>query len=254
MALIVQRIFNGETRTGLRLGLEDYVRPMAVGRYWTRLRIGLLHAMSAGDGVTVAACAFSVGVCSSTGAPYGDLTTGHAVVVTNGNSTTGSPYTYNAGSGAPYYGQGVGNQLTRRVGMVNTSVAGPGSAPTIFALGGTLRLQIGIYEFFKNVAGGVNTIGAAWWWNDSGTSGNLYTFDNQSLVEGMEQPWLVSPTVTGTRTDTGVRGTRALAAGGIGANTVTLDESVGALDSLNIAWNKATYPYEIYGIAVARLG
>ena len=254
MAELVQRVFNGETRLGVRLGLEDYTRPLAFGNNWTRLRIGMLLGITLPDAINIWAGTLGIGVCSSTGPCWGDAATRHAVMFTSGNASTGSAYTYTAGAGYPTLTQATSCQLTRRVGNVNTSVTAGGGQPFFHGLGGTLRLTLVIVDLAKNYLG--PNIGCAMWSNDASSSGSFMHFDTNSLVDSMELAWFptVNPNVTAVRMDTGVRQVRVLAVGGALTNTVVWDETVGALDTVDISWNKATYPIEIYGLAVSSFG
>ena len=244
MATIIQETFNALPKHGLRLTQEEYVRPLGFGSNWTKLRIGVLLAI-VDTGGTLTTVNFAVGVCSGT-AGFGSASTTHAVVLAF-DTPPGSNYTYNAGSGYPYYAQGVGNKFVRRVGSTNTVVNGQAGQPCFYSLGGTLRAGPVIVEMAK-LGGGV--VGC---YAYSATAASSYNhYDLQSLMEIMEQPYGQTANVTVTRLDTSAR-VQGGPTGGATTDLTTVDESAGVLDHVNISWNHSN-GLEIYAIAVSRPG
>ena len=164
MATIVQQTFNSVSKEGLSLGHEEWVRPMLFGNAWTKLRIGMLFAITDAPG-GIASANLALGVCSGP-VGFGSASTTHAVVYTPNNATTGTNYTYNAGAGYPYYNQGVVSHFTERVNGSNTSVITTAGQPCLYSLGGTLRMGLLGVDFAK-IGGNVWTISLISWTRQS---------------------------------------------------------------------------------------
>jgi hypothetical protein len=221
---------------------------MLFGNAWTKLRIGMLFAITDAPG-GIASANLALGVCSGP-VGFGSASTTHAVVYTPNNATTGTNYTYNAGAGYPYYNQGVVSHFTERVNGSNTSVITTAGQPCLYSLGGTLRMGLLGVDFAK-IGGNVWTISL--YFMDAAKP--YYHCDGQSLMEMMEQPFNAIPRVTARRLDTGAF-VQATLIGGAGGNNLTGidEEATGSLDSVNIFWNTVAAPVQVYALAVSRHG
>lgn len=251
MPVIYSRNFATGTQQYLALGPSDYSRPLSIGAGWSRIRIGLLVALS-----TVEENAWPLRQCSlNFGIGTGAVSSGSVQAPAHSFSVgipslpnTASPATllYNAGTGGNSYFSLTGSSFvfSRWVaGTQTTSATGSMSyaLPSNTTLGGALaRRGIIILDINKSalVSGNITmglTASAVGHMTADLTSDNLY-----SALE-----WYGSaPTIQGTAMN-------FLALG----NSLAFNESTnGALDTVFVYWSNIAVPLQLYEIGVYRVG
>ena len=128
MANIGSRLFNLLADKYLTLANEEWVRTLAIGNDWNKLRLGLLLAVTPDGTNNLGGTALMLGVCSGKTHPYGAASTTNFVGAGLHGSTPGGPtgtLTYVAGAGNPYFTSG-GSSTASRVG--GDLVGGAGAA------------------------------------------------------------------------------------------------------------------------------
>lgn len=217
----------------LSLANEEYVRTLAIGSNWNQVRIGLMYAMP--GAANIPSARFCVGLSASAFDPLASSSTGHFVGVHFTNTGfAGASLTYNAGSGNPYF-TSPGFAFFKRVGTSATvfgSFTGTIFHPTNG--GSTQRRGAVVAELTK---GGSWTI-RAWALPLAAMSRD---FGYLHLLETLEDP------ATSTLALDGVTLIYHSVLGSVN------EGADGYLDAVDVFWNKAATPIEIYAIAVQRL-
>jgi hypothetical protein len=155
MASIISETFASGADKALQLGNEEWGRVMSIGADWTWLRLGFMYNFTP-DGTNNIATAdlrfgFSNAANRHVGSPSaGLLWYGAHFGAASNTSIAGGTWTYNAGSGNPYFSSS-GNG---RISYVNTGFAGgansAGSYHHFTNGGSTLRRSVAFVDLEKN--------------------------------------------------------------------------------------------------------
>ena len=234
MAVIFQRDFpNTAGKTGLRLGNEEFIRPLSIGNAWTQLRISIDCAID-GDGQTFTGGQLFVGLISGTQYGFNSPSCVGAFGVAS-NATT---YTFNASAGKPYYSSSV--NVCRKTGATAAYSSTFGTAYIPATTGGLRR------NMFKAQIKS----------DPSPANWSAYCFAPQSAgvsdydVRFYDQ---VNASEAGLAVATWyVNGTSYSLALVLNSIAHSFTAPGGGLDALSIFWNKSNYPLEIYSIVVTR--
>lgn len=237
MAYIIQKSFSTYepiNDKALQLANEIYQRSLAIGTNWTRLRLGLMYAITPDGTANLSGVKFALGLVAFGGGTFGQQTVGHylgAIFSTDGN-VDGGALTYQAGGGNPYFSS-TGIRLFLQVGSAVNYRANRGTIYHPATSGTVARRGVIFFEAQK----GTPWIIRAWGMPSSAMSRDFGWGHFQTTIE---QPG-----------DTlNLDGHTLLGVG----DTVTVDQAAnGALDSVTLFWNKSQQPIEIYAIAVQRL-
>ncbi len=242
MAIIGTRAFNLIEDKYLTLGNEEYLRPLSIGNNWSKLRLGLMLALPPNGTSNLTGCSLVVGVCSAA-SPF-NTTGGYAAASTrnfvgvdvatdgSGGAALGT-LSYNAGSGNPYYSTTYSG-ARRRVGTTDTFVAATTLTHAVAQNTGTLQRRTLLYvEIAKGSPNYTVKYYAA-----NGTLAML-DFAERDLLDGLEQA------------GTPVVNTQTMFASS--AMAVACDETAGVFDTVNLFWNRTTYPLEVYALAAFRM-
>lgn len=234
MAVVGSRTFTLDgVQPYLALANEEWVRPLGIGTAWTKIRIGILAAVRPNGTSNFTNAAFVFGVCSGQANPYAAAsTTNFAGIAMAGSAAVTGTWTY-TGVTNPYY---VSGQVPLvRVGSSNTLGTGTSPSTALATTTGPIQRK---HVFYLDIQKGSPNYTFSWCATQAASTDTNFTLAN--LIYGCEQTTF-APTIGGV----------GLAAGINGA-TVAASESAGSFDSLNIFWNQASFPFEIYGIAVSR--
>jgi hypothetical protein len=232
MSVIASRAFNLIDDQYLTLANEEYVRTLAIGTNWTKLRIGMLLALATDGTNNLQGTNLVWGLSSGKTNPFGAVTTTNFLGMKFGYDANSDVLTYVANSGNPYFWSGQG--LITKVGSTKTIWNGNGLEYHRIATN-TGSLQRRCVLYMQITKGSPNFTVA--FWNQT-TTGVAKDFTPAHLLEGLEQP--SSITVNGETL------------GGGGAGAVTFNETAGALDTFDLFWNKASFPLELYALAAFR--
>ncbi|MBI1178460.1 hypothetical protein GC207_13580 [bacterium] len=233
MANIGSRVFNLVSDKYLSLANEEWVRTLAIGSNWTKLRVGVLLALTPDGTNNLAGTNLLFGLCAGKTNPFGAATTTNFLGMKFGANASSDPLTYVANSGNPYYWSGRG--VIKKVGATVTSSDGNGLEWHRIATN-TGTLQRRSLQFLEITKGSPNF--SVTFWNLTAT-GVAKDFTPAHLLDGLEQAGSI--TVNGEALGTGL------------ANSVAFNETAGALDSVNLFWNKSAFPLEVHAIAAYRL-
>lgn len=222
-AYIVQDTFSGDD-LGITLGNNDLVRPFAFGPNWTRIRIGILCAMTPNSTSNHTGIEFFFGACARNRSWSTATALGCGV-----SQKTGSTWTYTAGGGSPYYATAPDRSM-----KVNGSRTDGGTqaanTPSAFAVSNRRTL------WFVDLTKSGDNVSVYHCY-----SANTADISHSTLLAYLECG-IATPSVGGV----------ALTA----SNTINL--AMGAsnyaqLDCLNIYHTSDTFPMRIYDIAVQRM-
>jgi len=227
MAIIIQRVFATDTKKGISLGNEEWVRGLTIGTNWSRLRIGILCAANPDGTNNINGCSYALGVCSGTSNPFGAASTANFI----GGGRSAGVLTYTAGAGNPYYTV-TSTTTLRRVGAI-TSTSGVGTLAFASTVGAVQRR----WPFYVDVVKGSPNYTVLGYHYDQTTPAT--TFSINSFLDATEQVSAV-PNLSGTLLATLLN------------SAVACDESTGVFDTVDFFWNKSLYPVEVYALAVAR--
>jgi hypothetical protein len=104
MPNISSRTFSTGADKCVELANNEYLRTMAIGNNWTRIRVGILAALQPNGTNNIASCRLLLGLCSGKSNPYGAAATtnfiGARII---GKAAGDGTATYNAGGGNPYF-------------------------------------------------------------------------------------------------------------------------------------------------------
>jgi hypothetical protein len=232
MAVIFQRDFpNTAGKTGLRLGNEEFIRPLSIGSGWTRIRVSITCAID-GDGQTFVNGILFVGLLSGT--QYGFNSP--SCLGAYGFGSNAATYTFNANAGSPYYSASI--NACKKEGAT-ASYAGVGTA-YIPATTGTLRRTIITGGIIKVAGGGWSAY--AYVPQTTGVSNydaRFYDHVNSSEAGFTGSTWFANATQYDLTA-------------AINGTTLSFTEPPAGLNAVSICWNKSNYPLEIYSITVTR--
>ena len=228
MSVIGQRTFSTGVDQFFNLSNEEFVRPMRMGSNWNAVKIGIMGGIDAQFGGNITAAFGAFGVCSS-GASFGTASSnfiGSSMVT---NTLDGATMTYVANSGSPYYVNNTSAYAIKKIGTTLTP-----SASSFATLGWwpvtPWLARRGIWYLYI-------TKGSPTWTVQTNHYAGIVDWTFPQFLDGLEQ--------TGT---TNIQGT---AFGGL-SQSLTFNESLGAMDTVNFFWNRM-YPFEVYAIGVARV-
>jgi hypothetical protein len=237
MATIGSRTFNLIEDRHLTLAGEEYLRPLGIGSNWTKLRLGLLVALTPNGTSNLPDCSLMLGVCSAA-TPFSG-TQGYGAAVTGNylgadfTNRTGSDLTYGAGSGNPYY-YTVNKAARRRYGVTETTASLGGSYSLCCATNtGTLQRRTPLYVDITK--GSPNYTLRPFFCSSAHA---VLDFTAAHLLDGLEQSGV--PVING----------QTLQAESV--TNIACDETAGVFDTLSLFWNRAAYPLEVYALAVFR--
>lgn len=231
----------------LTLAGEEYARTLSIGDDWTRLRIGMMAAVTPDGTNNITSVIGFFGLCSGKTAPFGAASTTHAVgIPLQGNSglMTARNQTYVAGSGNPYFTQSNSFPTAgKRVATTLTNFTGFSSyiyALPAMGVGTTVRRGMIFFEIEKGSPYTIRVFGAD---NNNGaiqTGQVLYSdYSLATFLELIADPSTVNLTTALGKTFNGQSVTNS-----------GIDEATdGSLDTINIAWNKASFPLVVYAVA-----
>lgn len=233
MANIATRTFNLIEDKYLTLANEEYARTLAIGSDWTKLRLGLLLALPTDGTNDLQGTELVWGLCAGKTNPFGAASTTNFLGMKFGSSATSDVLFYNANSGNPYFHSYRG--LMKKVGatrsLLNGNVAEFHRITT--NTGAVPRRSAHFMELSK----GSPSFSVTLW--SMPLTGMAKDFTPAHLLEGLEQR--TSITVNGESLGAGITGTAAF------------DEGPGALDTVDLHWNKAAFPLEVYALAAYRV-
>lgn len=237
MASIGSRIFNLTPDKYVSLANEELVRTLAMGTDWTKLHIGVLLAVTPDGTNNLASAALMLGLCSGTTQPYGAASTTNFVGAAFHASTPGATsgtLSYVANSGNPVFSV-TGTWPLTRVGTALGSATGSATGLMLTANTGATQRRSPLY--LDITKGSPNyTVGR---WTPATSQGQFLSGDCTpgellNVLENTTPTWLgISLSST--------------------SSTLAASEATGAFDSVDLFWNKAGFPLEIYALAVARL-
>jgi len=237
MATIGSRLFNLVVDKYLTLANEEWARTLAIGTDWTKLRIGVLLAVTPDGTNNLAGSALVLGVCSGKTNPYGAASTtnfvGAAMHGITPGGTTGT-FTYVAGSGNPYF-TSIGSWPASRV--ATDVISGAATATTFLLTANTGSTQRRSPLYVDIQKGSPNYTLTRW---TPLASQALFQTGDCSAAEflaGLEMP---TPTWANTNLTSS-------------NGTVAASETPGALDTVDLFWNKTALPLEVYALAAYRM-
>jgi len=165
--------------------------------------------------------------------PLGAATTTNFLGVKLGSVANGDTFTYAANSGNPYYW--AGRSVIKKVGETRTLLNGNATEFHRVATNtGTVQRRTFL---LMEIAKGSPSYTVTMW--NLGVTGVAKDFTPAHLLEALEQGGSV--VINGETLGTGT------------VNTVTFDETAGALDTVDMHWNKAAFPFEVYALAAYRM-
>lgn len=232
MANIGSRTFNLVDDQYLSLANEEWVRTLAIGSNWTKLRIGLLMTVTPDDVNNLNGVQLVFGLCSGKTNPYGAASTTNFLGAKLGGTTGGDLWTYKANSGNPYFG-------TERIFIKKTAAtvtglsSAAGEVHRVTANTGTLQRR-GVQ--FLDIAKGTPNFTVTQWAITLGSMAKDFT--PAQLLDGLEQSGNIS--INGETMNP-----MPLA--------IPFDETAGALDTVDVFWNKSAFPIEVHAVGAYRL-
>ncbi|MBI1178319.1 hypothetical protein GC207_12860 [bacterium] len=232
MANIGSRTFNLVDDQYLSLANEEWVRTLAIGSNWTKLRLGVLLSVTPDDVNNLNGVQLVFGLCAGKTNPYGAASTTNFLGMKFGGTTGGDLWTYKANSGNPYFG-------TERIFIKKTAAtviglsSAAGEVHRVNTNNGTLQRR-GVQ--FLDIAKGTPNFTVTQWAITLGSMAK--DFSAAHLLDGLEQSGSIS--VNGETMNS-----MPLA--------IPFDETAGALDTVDVFWNKSAFPLEVHAIAAYRL-
>jgi len=246
MPVIYSRNFATGTQQYLALGPSDYTRTLSIGTNWSRIRIGILAAMStvSENAWSIRQCSWALGVCngaSSTGSVQAPT---HAFGWASSLPSSVSPgnWTYNAGTAGNSYFSGGWNFYRYAAGTATTAATGSitPTLPSNTTLGGAIaRRGILILDINKSamISGNI-TQGIM-----CGAVGHMsLDLTTNDLYAALESP--TGATIQGT----------AMLMLALGNSLAFNEVTNGILDTVFVYWSHATVPFQLYEIGIFRVG
>lgn len=222
MALITQKITGDKV---MELGSEMFIRPMAMGINWQKIRIGIRYAFNGGS--TMPGAGLMLGVCAGTSwdydSPYVDLVGGHF-----GSSVFNTLYTFVAGTPSYYT---IDTTSTLGVTKYGATVSTSGAATNLSYMSANPSASRCIY--FVDITRGTSTYTVKLWLFNSAAAAQ--TDRNRQTFTG----WMMDETTAGGVLAAGSSGTPTYIGGGL-------------LNSVFVRWNKSSVPIDISDLSVVR--
>lgn len=223
MAEIGQQLFAIDgTRNFLRLYKEEFVRPFVAPPWTARLRLAVMVQITDTGGNFSAPDHSFFGLCQGTSRPYGDATPLRVCGTRIRNTST---WTYNAGSGNPYYSGLTLDSIRILNGAVTTSSMSSSANGVYTTTSGTARRSLIIVDVLD---------GSQIYFKTEATVGTALDFNLFNFLEATEA---LTPSYAFN-----------------GSTTQSFTSNVGAvtslLDTVNIYWGTGSVPLLVYGMAV----
>src|SRR5438876_3919296 len=182
MSVIASRAFNLIDDKYLTLANEEYVRTLAIGTNWTKLRIGMLLALATDGTNNLQGTNLVWGLSSGKTNPFGAVTTTNFLGMKFGYDANSDVLTYVANSGNPYFWSGQG--LITKVGSTKTIWNGNAfECHRIATNTGSLQRRCLLY---MQITKGSPNYSVTYW--NQNTTGVAKDFTPAHLLEGLEQP------------------------------------------------------------------
>jgi len=251
MPVIAAKNFATGTQNYLNLGVDTYSRTLSIGTQWTRIRIGILCSVSTVQETNypLRASLFGIGVCNGIANNGGVLyrqnchAYAHSVLPYSG-VTSSATWTYNAGTaGNSYFSTTNFNGWKSENGAVATGTSGTFTAylPTSTGLGGAIpRRGLYVADFTKSalVSGNLARYGA------TGAVGHMgLDLSTEDLFSAIQQ-YTAAPVIRSVSMSQAT-----------GAPSQTFNETTyGMLDTVFVYWGTYAVPFQLYEIAVWRVG
>jgi hypothetical protein len=236
MSDIIERLFVDVPDKALTLANEEYVRTLAIGNDFVRLRIGI-HCALDGPAENITGARLLMGLCAGKTKPFGVLDTTHWLGMSHGGASapgTGT-FTHALASGHSYY-QSPGDAIIKRIGNTNTYNSVVNVATHRHPRVGATEKHRGIW-MVEIIKGSTSFTVRHWYSNSNTTVRTLARF-----LEALENPASTVSIVLGDGTTFGPS-----------ASIMAVNEGAdGALDTVSVFWNKSAIPLEIYAIAAYR--
>ena len=233
MANIGSRTFNLIGDKYLTLANEEFVRTLAIGNDWTRLRLGLLLALPTDGTSDLQGADLVWGLCAGKSNPFGAASTKNFLGMKFGMGTGPDVMTYNSNGSNPYFWAGRG--YLKKLGATRSPFERNGLEFHRLATN-TGALPRRSAHFMEIAKGSPNFRVTVW---SLPVTGLAKDFTPAHLLEGLEQPGSIITNGENL---------------GSGADvTVDFDEGAGALDTVDLYWNKAGFPLEVYALAAYRM-
>lgn len=243
----------------LVLSGEEYIRPMAWGTNWTRLRLGLLAAVPYdGFGVDLVAIKFDMGFCAGYQGMLSPSPTGALVMRWSSQTAGPGNVGYASNANGKYFYTADDICWVWRQGSLLAGATNHGNAYIPLSEGTTLTNHRMIWIVDVHKIGPQNLATTNIRFNTQTIHQNSATWLDagyETLVDAVEQP------ATSGANTLAIAPTQTNATGAYAMTTFanTTDQAttvpwsiVSILDSVTISWNKTSIPLEIYGIAVSR--
>lgn len=237
MSNIGQRVFVlGGNQLYMTLGNEEFIRPMSIGNTWTKLKIGVLLAYTGDSTNNLTLASFMMGVCSGTTNGFRAATTtnfvGALMIGAGADPANGSTLTYTANTGNPVFSAAFPSHVTRVA--TTTAFNNPGSNTGFTPVAGTGTLVRRAAFYLTILKGSPNYTLQAFQSIQTSVDQPFYAF-----LDGMEQ--------------VGTPAINAVTYAAATAGTIAASETPGSLNAVNLAYNKTSFPAEIYAIAAYRM-
>jgi hypothetical protein len=250
MPVIAAKNFATGTQNYLNLGVDSYSRTLSIGTQWNRIRIGILCSVSTVQETSypIRTAQFSIGVCNGINNNAGVFSAknchGYSHRYPPYITSVGSTWTYNAGTaGNSYFSTAdfVGFKIENGAQLSSTAGSFTAYFPSSTALGGaTARRGIYVADLSKSalVSGNLLKYGA------SGAVAHMsLDLTTEDLFSAIQQ-YTSAPVIRGTAM-----------AQATGAVSQTFNETTyGMLDTVFVYWGMYAVPFQVYEIAVWRVG
>lgn len=242
---IITRLFSYVPDKAIVLGGGDFVRRIKFGNGWSRVRFGMLASVAPDSTRSFLNCSLWFGLSSSTGPPVGSKACENFIGVSfvGQPNTTVRTFTYNAGSGYPYYSGSTGCAFWKanKSRFYTQTAGGNGGVLPPTLTGSRYRRFPLIVDIARNYqgSGGVYTISAY-----------CPTFGIADAYQNDYRPFeLLGPNgIDNTGTPTPGNHTQLVVCSAVAVNA---SEQFGGFDSLNIHWNLSQFPLEIYAVGLS---
>lgn len=249
MPVIASKNFATGTQNYLNLGVDTYCRGLSIGTQWTRIRIGILCSLSTVQDTTypIRGALLCLGVGNGINSNIGVYKPQHChgwgqyYPFTNGTGTT---WSYNAGTaGNSYFSATQFSGFKSEAGTVTNAIAGSFTSyiPSNSTLGGAIpRRGLYVLDIAKSalLSGNILRYGA------TGAAAHMsLDITSDDLIVALQQ-YTTTPVVQGTAIS------QATA-----ASSMTFNETLyGGLDTVFVYWGTFAVPFQLYEIAVWRVG